>query len=130
MMSKAKTNSSWRDGSTVGRSELQEGEHRSKLLLLSSVCEVPSSKGCRGSTHPAATQSNYFQTGSETHSAKGPKGEVVSVPGHCPGTSAQGIVSTPSWVKGSPAGSGGPPGADISPWDLTAMKDRRHLLSK
>lgn len=94
------------------------------------VCEAPSSKGCRGSTHPAAAQSNYFQTGSETHSAKGPKGAAVSVPGHCPGSSAQGIVSTPSWVKGSLAGCRGPPGADLSPWDLATMKDRRHLLSK
>ena len=48
--------------------------------MHSSVCWAPSSKGCRGSRRPRVTQSSYFQTGSEIHSAEEPKDEVSSVP--------------------------------------------------
>lgn len=70
--------------------------------ILSFLCWVlPSGQGCTGSTHPTVTQSHYVQAGSETHSAKEPEGEVVSVPGHCPESSAPGIVSASSRVRGA-----------------------------
>lgn len=82
---------------------MQKGEVRDKLLAGHILCGAPSSKSCRGNTHPGITQSNNFSPGSETRSAKEPKAERVLCSRRLSRKPWQGLVSDSVWVRGVPA---------------------------